>query len=56
MLPKPFIIETNNTQVVGFIKNNTGLSYYKFKIVSIKGSDNYLAKQKCLICRIIFIT
>ena len=43
MLPKPFIIETNNTQVVGFIKNNTGLSYYKFKIVHIKGSDNYLA-------------
>ena len=24
LLPKPFIIETNNTQVVGFIRNNTG--------------------------------
>ena len=24
LLPKPFIIETDNTQVVGFIKNNTG--------------------------------
>ena len=23
LLPKPFIIETDNTQVVGFIKNNT---------------------------------
>ena len=24
LLPKPFIIETDNTQVVGFIRNNTG--------------------------------
>ena len=24
LLPKPFIIETDNTQVAGFIKNNTG--------------------------------
>ena len=24
LLPKPFIIETNNTQVAGFIRNNTG--------------------------------
>ena len=23
LLPKPFIIETDNTQVVGFIRNNT---------------------------------
>ena len=57
LLPKPFIIETDNTQVVGFIRNNTGkgiharrlsrwqtlLSYYNFKIVHIKGSDNCLA-------------
>ena len=57
MLPKPFIIETNNTQVTRFIKNNarTGiqarrlsrwhslLSYYNFKIVHIKGADNTLA-------------
>ena len=45
LLPKPFIIETDNTQVAAFIKNNTGkgvqarrlsrwknlLSYYNFK-------------------------
>ena len=24
LLPKPFIIKTDNTQVAGFIKNNTG--------------------------------
>ena len=24
LLPKPFIIETDNTQVAGFIRNNTG--------------------------------
>ena len=57
LLPKPFIIETDNTQVAGFIKNNTGKgvqarrlsrwqtlpSYYNFKIVHIKGTDNFLA-------------
>ena len=57
LLPKPFIIETDNTQVAGFIKNNTGkgvqvirlsrwqtlFSYYNFKIVHIKGTDNFLA-------------
>ena len=57
MLPKPFIVETNNTQFVGFIKNNVGtgiqarrlyrwqtlFSYYNFKIVHIKGVDNTLA-------------
>ena len=57
LLPKPFIIETDNTQVAGFIKNNTGkgvqarrlsrwqtlLSYYNFKIFHIKGIDNFLA-------------
>ena len=56
LLPKPFIIETDNTQVTGFIKNNTGkgvqarrlsrwqtfLSYYNFKIVHIKSTDNFL--------------
>ena len=56
LLLKPFIIETDNTQVAGFIKNNTGkgvqarrlsrwqtlLSYYNFKIVHIKGPDNFL--------------
>ena len=50
LLPKPFIIETDNTQVAGFIRNNTRkgvqdrrlsrwktlLSYYNFKIVHIK--------------------
>ena len=66
LLPKPFIIETDNTQVTGFIKNNTGkgvqgrrlsrwqtlLSYYNFKIVHIKGTDNFLAnffEQECRI-------
>ena len=57
LLPKPFIIETDNTQVARFIKNNTGkgvqtrrfsrwktlLSYYNFKIIHIKGIDNFLA-------------
>ena len=57
LFPKPFIIETDNTQVAGFIKNNTGkgvqvrrlsrwqtlLCYYNFKIVHIKGTDNFLA-------------
>ena len=56
LLPKPFTIETDNIQVSGFITNNTGkriqarrlsrwhtlLSYYNFKIVQIKGSNNYL--------------
>ena len=58
LLPKPFIIKTDNTQVVGFIKNNTEkglqarrlskcqtlLSCYNFKIVHIKCTDNFLAK------------
>ena len=57
LLPKSFVIETDNTQVAGFIWNNTGrgiharrlyrwqtlLSYYNFKIVHIKGTDNYIA-------------
>ena len=57
LLPKPFIIKTDNTQVARFISNNTGkgvharrlsrwqtlLSYYNFKIVHIKGIDNFLA-------------
>ena len=57
LLPKPFIIENDNTQVAGFIKNNTGkgvqarrlsrwqifLSSYNFKIVHIKGTGNFLA-------------
>ena len=57
LFPKPFIIETDNTQVTGFIKNNKGkgvqarrlsrwqnlLSYYNFKIIHIKGTDNFLA-------------
>ena len=52
LLFKPFIIETDNTQVAGFIKNNTRkevqarrlsrwqtlLSYF----VHIKGTDNFL--------------
>ena len=56
LLPKPFIIETDNTQVAGFIKNNIGklvqarrlfrwqtlLSYYNLKIVHIKGTNNFL--------------
>ena len=58
MLLKSFVIENDNTQVVGFIRNNTGrgiharrlskwqtlLSYYNIKIVHIKGIDNYLEK------------
>ena len=50
------IIEIDNTQVTGFIRNNTAKgiharrlsrwqtlpSYYNFMIVHIKGSDNYL--------------
>ena len=57
MLLKSFVIETYNTQVTGFIRNKTGrgiyvrrlckwqtlLSYYNFKIVYIKDTDNYLA-------------
>ena len=53
LLPKPFIIETNNTQVAGFIKNNAGkgvqdrrLSRWKTLLsyfVHIKGTDNFLA-------------
>ena len=56
LLPKPFVIETDNTQVAGFIKNNIGkgvqdrrlsrwqtlLSYYNFKIVHRKCTDNFL--------------
>ena len=56
LLPKSFIIETDNTQVAGFIKNNTGkgvqarrlsrwktlLSYYNFKIVHLKRTGNFL--------------
>ena len=56
LLPKSFIIETDNTQVAGFIRNNTGkgvqarrlsrwktlLSYYNFKIFHIKGIDHFL--------------
>ena len=56
LLPKPFIKETDNTQVTGFIRNNIGkgiqarrlsrcqtlLSYYNFKIVHIKRYVNYL--------------
>ena len=56
LLPKSFIIETDNTQVAGFIKNNTGkgvqarrlsrwktlLSYYNFNIVHLKRTGNFL--------------
>ena len=56
LLSKPFIIEIDNTKVVGFVRNNTGkgvqarrlsrwqtlLSYYNFKIVHIKGTNNFL--------------
>ena len=52
LLLKPFIIETDNTQVAGFIKNNTRkevqvrrLSRWKTLLsyfVHIKGTDNFL--------------
>ena len=56
LLLKSFITGTDNTQVAGFIRNNIGkgiharrltrwktlISYYNFKIVHIKGTDNNL--------------
>ena len=35
LLPKPFIIKTDNTQVVGFIKNNTCLNGKLFLVIII---------------------
>ena len=58
LLPKSILIEMDSTPVARFIRNNTRkgvqarrlsrwktlLSYYNFKIVHIKGTDNFLVK------------